>query len=77
LFTVENPAMEEGDFKDFINPHSLEIIKNAFVEPSLLEAKEGKNYQFIRNGYFCVDKDSKPGAMVFNRTVTLKDGFKK
>ena len=77
LFTVENPAMEEGDFKDFINPHSLEIIKNAFVEPSLLEAKEGKNYQFIRNGYFCVDKDSKPGAMVFNRTVTLKDSFKK
>jgi glutaminyl-tRNA synthetase len=77
LFTVENPAMEEGDFKDFINPHSLETIKNAFIEPSLLEAKEGKNYQFIRNGYFCVDKDSKPGAMVFNRTVTLKDSFKK
>ena len=77
LFTVENPAMEEGDFKSFINPHSLEIISNAFVEPHLLNAVEGKNYQFIRNGYFCVDKDSRPGAKVFNRTATLKDSFKK
>jgi glutaminyl-tRNA synthetase len=77
LFTAENPAMEEGDFKEFINPHSLEIIRNAYIEPHLLDAEEGKNYQFIRNGYFCVDKDSRPGAKVFNRTVTLKDSFKK
>ena len=77
LFTVENPAMEEGDFKDFINPHSLEIIPHAYIEPQLLNELPGATFQFIRNGYFCVDKDSKPGALVFNRTVTLKDSFKK
>ncbi len=76
LFTVENPAMEEGDFKDFINPHSLKIIPNSFIEPQLAESKVGDTFQFIRNGYFCVDKDSKPGKLVFNRTVTLKDSFK-
>ena len=76
LFTVENPAMEEGDFKDFVNPHSLEIIPDAFIERSLENAREGARFQFIRNGYFCVDKDSRPGALVFNRTVTLKDSFK-
>ena len=77
LFTVENPAAEEGDFKNFINPHSLEIIPEAFIEPHLQNAEPGKSFQFIRNGYFCVDKDSKPGAVIFNRTVTLKDSFKK
>jgi len=76
LFKVENPAMEEGDFKDFINPDSLQIIKNAFIEPHLQNAEPGAHFQFIRNGYFCVDKDSKPGAIVFNRTVTLKESFK-
>jgi glutaminyl-tRNA synthetase len=77
LFSVDNPAMEEGDFKDFINPHSLEILPAAFIEPGLQNAAEGDRFQFIRNGYFCVDRDSKPGALVFNRTVTLKDSFKK
>jgi glutaminyl-tRNA synthetase len=77
LFKTENPAMEERDFKDYINPHSLEILKNAFVEPHLQNAGAGTHFQFMRNGYFCVDKDSKPGAVVFNRTVTLKDSFKK
>jgi glutaminyl-tRNA synthetase len=77
LFTVENPAMEEGDFKNFINPHSLEVIPDAFIEPGLLNAEVGEHFQFIRNGYFCVDIDSKPGSLVFNRTVTLKEGFKK
>jgi glutaminyl-tRNA synthetase len=77
LFTVENPAMEEGDFKNFINPDSLEIIQNAYIEPHLLNAEVGAKFQFIRHGYFCVDKDSKPDALVFNRTVTLKDSFKK
>jgi glutaminyl-tRNA synthetase len=76
LFTVENPAMEEGDFKDFVNPHSLEIIPDAFIERVVQNAEEGARFQFIRNGYFCVDKDSRPGALVFNRTVTLKDSFK-
>lgn len=77
LFTVENPAAEEGDFKDFINPHSLEIIPHAFIEAQLQNAEPGASFQFIRNGYFCVDQDSKPGALIFNRTVTLKDSFKK
>ena len=77
LFKTENPAMEEGDFKDYINPHSLEILKNAFVEPHLQTTGAGDHFQFMRNGYFCVDKDAKPGAVVFNRTVTLKDSFKK
>jgi len=77
LFTAENPAMEEGDFKDFINPHSLEVLPGAFIEPSLLNARAGDHFQFIRNGYFCVDTDSRPGAPVFNRTVTLKEGFRK
>lgn len=77
LFNVENPAAEEGDFKNFINPASLVTIKNAFIEPHLQNALPGSHFQFMRNGYFCVDKDSKPGALVFNRTVTLKDSFKK
>jgi glutaminyl-tRNA synthetase len=76
LFTVENPAAEEGDFKSFINPDSLQVIKNAYIEPHLQHSEKGTHFQFIRNGYFCIDKDSKPGALVFNRTVTLKEGFK-
>ncbi|MEO6187616.1 MAG: glutamine--tRNA ligase/YqeY domain fusion protein [Ginsengibacter sp.] len=76
LFKVENPAMEEGDFKDYVNPDSLKIIKDALVEPSLQNAAIGDYFQFIRNGYFCVDEDSRSGAPVFNRTVTLKESFK-
>lgn len=76
LFKVENPAAEEGDFKDFINPDSLHIIKNAFIEPHILHDETGAHFQFMRNGYFCIDKDSRPGALIFNRTVSLKEGFK-
>jgi len=76
LFKVENPAAEEGDFKEHINPDSLQIIKQAFIEPNIQHAETGAHFQFIRNGYFCIDKDSKPGYLVFNRTVTLKEGFK-
>ncbi|MEP6583307.1 MAG: glutamine--tRNA ligase/YqeY domain fusion protein [Ginsengibacter sp.] len=76
LFTVENPGAEEGDFKDYINENSLQVIEKAFIEPGLLTAEPGRHYQFIRNGYFFMDTDSKPGAFVFNRTVTLKDSFK-
>jgi glutaminyl-tRNA synthetase len=75
LFTAENPAAAEGDFKDYINPHSLEI-KKAFIEPELAKAKVGDHFQFMRNGYFCVDSDSKEGKLIFNRTVSLKEGFK-
>jgi len=76
LFKVENPAAEEGDFKEYINPDSLQIIKSAFIEPHIQHAETGAHFQFIRNGYFCIDNDSKPGSLVFNRTVTLKEGFK-
>ena len=72
LFKVENPSNEEGDFKDYINPGSLQIIK-AYIEPSLLSASIDKRYQFLRKGYFCVDKESTADKLVFNRTVTLKD----
>ncbi len=77
LFKVENPAMEEGDFKDYINPNSLELITHAFAEPSLANAKLDEPYQFIRKGYFCLDKDSSEEKMIFNRTVSLKDSWAK
>jgi glutaminyl-tRNA synthetase len=76
LFKVENPAAEEGDFKEYINPDSLKVIKNAFIEPHLQHAETGAHFQFMRNGYFCIDKDSTPDKLIFNRTVTLKEGFK-
>ena len=77
LFKVEDPSNEEGDFKDYINPESLTIITNAYVEPDLATAEASKGYQFIRKGYFTVDKLSTPDKIVFNRTVTLKDGWSK
>jgi len=77
LFTVENPLGEEGDFKDTINPNSLQVINNAMVEPSLKLATAESRYQFIRKGYFCLDKDSTDDKLVFNRTVTLKDAWAK
>jgi glutaminyl-tRNA synthetase len=77
LFRVENPAAEEGDFKSFINPDSLTIIQHAYLEPGLKNATLDDRFQFLRKGYFCQDKDSKPEHLVFNRTVTLKDTWKK
>ncbi len=77
LFKVENPSSEEGDFKEYINPNSLHIIKKAYIEPSLTKASINQPYQFIRKGYFCLDKDSIPENLVFNRTVTLKDAWTK
>ncbi len=77
LFTSENPMAEEGDFKDTINPNSLQVIVNAMVEPSLTNARPESRYQFIRKGYFCLDKDSTAGKPVFNRTATLKDAWAK
>jgi glutaminyl-tRNA synthetase len=76
LFKVENAASEEGDFKDYINPDSLKVVKSAFAEPDLKSATFENRYQFIRKGYFCLDKDSSTSGIVFNRTVTLKDGWK-
>ena len=77
LFNVEDPSSEEGDFKDFINKDSLEVITNAYVEPSLKQSNPGDYFQFIRKGYFCPDKDSTAEKLVFNRTVTLKDAWAK
>ena len=77
LFKSENPAAEEGDFKEYMNPDSLHIIHNAFIEPSLLTANLEDRFQFIRKGYFCLDKDSTREKLVFNRTVTLKDAWSK
>ncbi|UEG48783.1 glutamine--tRNA ligase/YqeY domain fusion protein [Ferruginibacter lapsinanis] len=77
LLQAENPAAEEGDFKDYINPDSLQVITNAYAEPSLKKATIDKRYQFIRKGYFCLDKDTTADKLVFNRTVTLKDTWTK
>ncbi len=73
LFLDEDPSNhKDKDYKEFLNPDSLSII-NGYVEPSLHGAQPLDKFQFIRLGYFCVDPDSRPGQLVFNRTVTLKD----
>ncbi len=75
LFTVEEPT---GDnWKEYINPRSLEVVTECKVEPALAQANIQDCFQFERLGYFCVDNDSKPGALVFNRTVTLRDTWAK
>lgn len=76
LFKVEDPSNEEGDFKDYINPNSLQILPNAYIEADLATAVAGKGYQFMRKGYFTLDKNSTADNLVFNRTVTLKDSWK-
>ena len=76
LFTKENPE-EDDDFLKNVNPNSLIILKNCKVEPSLKNAKVGDRFQFLRKGYFCVDKDSSEDNLVFNRIVTLKDSWAK
>jgi glutaminyl-tRNA synthetase len=77
LFQAENVAAEEGDFKDNINPDSLQVVKTAYAEPALRNAKFDGRYQFLRKGYFCLDKDTSEEGLVFNRTVTLKDTWAK
>lgn len=78
LFKDPDPAgHKDVDFKEFLNENSLKVLTGCKLEPSLKEAKEGDRFQFQRLGYFCVDKDSKPGALVFNRTVGLKDTWAK
>lgn len=77
LFTHENPDGDKDvDFKEYINPNSLEII-TGYVEPSLVNAKELEHYQFQRLGYFCVDRDSSAEKLVFNKTVGLRDTWAK
>ena len=76
LFRVEDPSGEEGNFKDYINPDSLKVVKG-YAEPAIKNAKFSERFQFLRKGYYCLDKDSSEEGMIFNRTVTLKDGWKK
>lgn len=76
LFTVEDPG-SEPDMKSCINPQSLEVLKECYIEPSLKDVTPGSIYQFLRLGYFCVDPDSKGGSLVFNRTVSLRDTWAK
>jgi glutaminyl-tRNA synthetase len=76
LFKVEDVAAAEGDFKDHINPDSLQVI-TGYAEPVLKEADVGEKFQFMRKGYFCLDADSTPEKLVFNRTVGLKDTWGK
>jgi glutaminyl-tRNA synthetase len=78
LFMDEDPAgHKDKDFKEFLNPDSLNILTNCRVEPSLKDVKALDFFQFQRLGYFCVDPDSTPGHLVFNRTVPLKDTWAK
>ena len=79
LFSVEDPenAADGKTFLDYLNPHSLDVLTNAQAEPSLASAAPGTRVQFERLGYFCVDTDSRPGALVFNRTVSLRDAWAK
>ncbi|HNR40150.1 MAG TPA: glutamine--tRNA ligase/YqeY domain fusion protein [Acidobacteriota bacterium] len=79
LFAVESPddVPEGQDFTVNLNPHSLEVIPDARVEPGLAAAAAGSRFQFLRQGYFCADPDTSPECPVFNRTVTLKDSWAK
>ena len=78
LFRVANPMGEKGEFTDYLNPKSLETLKSCRIEPSVAGSAPGTNYQFERLGYFYVDPvDSSAGALVFNRTATLRDSWAK
>ncbi|MBI3263866.1 MAG: glutamine--tRNA ligase/YqeY domain fusion protein [Acidobacteria bacterium] len=75
LFSVESPGAGGRDYKEDLNPNSLEVVKPCYLEPGLAAATVGEHYQFERLGYFSVDLDSRDGQLVFNRTVTLKDAW--
>jgi glutaminyl-tRNA synthetase len=76
LFQVEDPSNEEGNFKDYINPASLKVV-TGYAEPAIKDATLNDRFQFLRKGYYCLDKDTTPGRLIFNRTVTLKDDWAK
>lgn len=78
LFTDENPSdIKDKTLAEMLNPDSLKVLKSCRVEPFLADAAPGSHFQFQRIGYFTVDPDSRPGALVFNRTVSLKDSWQK
>ena len=75
LFNVEDPTDESQDFMHYLNPASLEVLPQVMAEPSLLDTNPGDRYQFVRKGYFVLDKDSQSSQLVFTKTVGLKDGW--
>ncbi|MFZ9434555.1 MAG: glutamine--tRNA ligase, partial [Burkholderiaceae bacterium] len=78
LFNHPAPDAAEGDYRDHINPDSLQVLRGALVEPSLAIAVPEQRFQFEREGYFVVDRfDSRPDALVFNLTIGLKDSWTK
>ncbi|HZF63225.1 MAG TPA: glutamine--tRNA ligase/YqeY domain fusion protein [Chitinophagaceae bacterium] len=77
LFKIEDISSYEGDFKDMINPDSLEVVKTVYAEPALKHSKMDERYQFLRKGYFTLDSKDTYHRLVFNRTVTLKDAWAK
>jgi glutaminyl-tRNA synthetase len=77
LFTVEDMGALDDDFRNHLNPDSLQILPTVYAEPEIVHAKPGEHFQFLRMGYFCPDPDSTPGKIIFNRTVTLRDMWAK
>lgn len=77
LFIVENPADDERDFRELLNPDSLKVLTGCKIESYLKNAGVGDKFQFQRTGYFCVDTESSPDKLIFNRTVSLKDSWSK
>jgi len=78
LFSLENPDGGDGDYREFINPDSLQVFSGCKAEPSLANAQPEDRFQFEREGYFCVDKnDSSMNDLVFNLTVSLRDNWAK
>jgi glutaminyl-tRNA synthetase len=77
LFRVEDPASEEGDFSAYVNPDSLQVLPAVYAEPALRQARFKEHYQFLRKGYYYLDKESSEEKMVFNRTATLRDNWVK
>jgi len=77
LFSVEDPTDTEGDFKSFLNPDSLQVVQTAYAEPALKDSADSDRFQFLRLGYFVMDKDATSDKLVFNKTVGLKDTWAK
>ena len=75
LFTTENPLAEGVDFLSKVNTESLKVLNNVKLEPALADARVGEGFQFLRQGYFTLDRDTTPGHLVFNQTVSLKEGW--
>ena len=77
LFNVENVGEMEGDFKEYLNPHSLHVLPKVYAEPGIKSAVAEERFQFLRKGYFTLDPDSSSEQLIFNRTVTLNDMWAK